>query len=145
MPYVEFDYYRYSDLIAHYKSLYEDGFERTTKLKLYESKLECLNRIETSKFKREVKKLRVELEQIDALILSIDLAYANARNLKAKGYMLSGLFFENKRLRLRGEIDKTPKEIVESGVIPNVIYFGNYHDKELAGNHLVKPDGETIY
>ena len=145
MPYVEFDYKSYSDLIRHYESLYAYGFEITTKLKLYESKLECLNRIETSKSKKEVKKLKVELDQIDALLVSINLTYANARLLKAKGLMPSGLFLENKKLSLIGELDKTPKEIVESGVIPNVIYYGNFHDKELAGNHLVKPDRETIY
>ncbi len=145
MPYVEFDYYNYSDLIVHYKSLYEDGFEQATKFKLLESKLECLNRLETSKSKKEVKKLKGELNELDALIEKVKLAYDYARLLKSKGSMPSGLFFENKRLRLIGGIDKTPKEIVESGVIPNVIYFGNYHDKPNAGEHSVKPNGEIIY
>ncbi|MFT9820586.1 HNH endonuclease [Lysinibacillus sp. NPDC056185] len=145
MPYVEFDYYNYSDLIVHYKSLYEDGFEQATKSKLLESKLECLKRIETSKSKKEVKKLKGELNELDALIEKVKLAYEYARLLKAKDCMPSGLFFENKRMRLKGEIDKTPKEIVESGVAPTVIYFGNYYDKPIAGDHSLKPNGENIY
>jgi len=48
-------------------------------------------------------------------------------------------------MRLIGEIDKTPKEIVESGVISKMIYFGNYHDKPIVGNHSVKPNRKTIY
>ncbi len=145
MPYVEFDYYNYSDLIVHYKSLYEYGFEQTTKLKLLESKLECFKRIETSKSKKEVKKLQGELNELDALMEKVKLAYDYARLLKAKDCMPSRLFFKNKRLLLIGGIDKTPKEIVESGVIPNAIYFGNYHDKPIAGDHSVKPNRKTIY
>jgi len=145
LPYVEFDYRSYSDLIVHYKALYEDGFEQATKLKLLESKLECLNRIETSKSKKEVKRLKGELNVLDALIEKVKLAYDSARLLKAKGFMPSEFFFVDKRMRLIGEIDKTPKEIVESGVISKMIYFGNYHDKPIVGNHSVKPNRKTIY
>ncbi len=145
VPLVEFDYYSYSDLIVHYKSLYEDGFEHATKFKLLEGRLECLYRIETSKSRKEVMKLKEELNKLDALIEKVKLAYDYARLLKAKGCMPSGLAFDNKRMRIIGEIDKTPKQVVESGIIPNVIYFGNYHDKPIVGDHTVKPNRKTIY
>ena len=145
MPYMNFEYYKYSDLIEHYQSLWENGFESTIKSELFELKQCLLEKIKETKSEKKLKELEARVKDLDYKIAIVIKAYHNARYLKANNSLPKGIVFVNNKLKIIGDIDKTPKEIFESGAIPNIIYFGSYHDKQMAGKHFFKPNFEAIY
>lgn len=145
MPYIEFEYYKYADLLEHYDSLWRYGFEIPTKSMLAEHKLNCIYKIEDTKSRKEQKRLQADLNELEYLSEQVERAYNFARSLKKNNLLPKGMFFVNKKLKIIGDIDKSPKETFELGTIPEVIYFGSHHDKLIAGNHFFKPSGENIY